>query len=203
MKKKIGQVYCATNKINGKRYFGFTNKTKESRWKVHVKGGRTAAPLLHEAIVEFGKENFILETVFTGTEKHALKKERWFIKKFKSKAPNGYNQTNGGEAPFLGKIHSEEAIASMREANTGNKNAQGLIHTPEAREKMRKARVGRTPMLGKTHTPEVRAKKSVSMKGNKYAKGHTHKLTAEAKAKISAALLRYHVNKRKEKEEGI
>ncbi len=162
--KHIGRVYCVTNKVNGKRYVGVA-RNPELRLKSHIKGHSDAAPLLHEAIVEFGVENFTLETVFTGPYMQALQKEKYFIKKLHTRAPSGYNKSSGGEVfNRIGQKASPETRAKLSALNKGSKH----------------------PMWGRKHSLETRAKLSAAKKGNKYAQGHI--LTFESRAKLSAAM---------------
>ncbi len=213
MKQLVGNVYYVRNIVNGKGYVGFTNKDPTRRMKTHIKGGDRAAPLLHEAIIEFGVENFTLETLFVGSHNQALKKEQEFIKKFKTLAPNGYNQTVGGES-----AHSVEACAKISTAMKGRKPS---IETRANMSAVQKARFRdpevKATTVARLHTPEARKKMGVTMRGNKHALGNHHteayraRLSAMATEQIRnpehrAAMLeghrRYYANKRKDKQQG-
>ncbi len=216
-KSKIGLVYCITNILNDMQYIGFTNGDPKTRLRNHTKGGNGAASLLYEAIKEFGVENFTLHTVFEGTYKQALKKEKYYIKKFNTITPNGYNKSSGGEAMLL-----PEARAKVSAANTGRKHTSatkikisqshiGMKYSAETRAKVGAAEIGNTYRVGKIHTPETKAKISVKLtgrkaspatraklsearKGNKNAEGMQH--TSESREKISKGLLAFYKKKR-------
>lgn len=176
----IGKVYVVTNQKNGKKYVGFTNGFVENRLKIHIKGGCQASSLLHNAIVEFGKENFSIETVFEGTCKQALDKERFFVKKLKTRYPNGYNIMPGGLSFFLGKKHTLKARKRMSKMRRGNKNLKGYKHSSESRRKMSEAKKGNKNSLGYRHTKETRKNMSISHKG--------YNPSPETRARISAAM---------------
>ena len=63
----IGYIYKVTNKINGKIYIGQTIQSVKDRWYRHCgKSGISKAELnthFKRAILKYGKENFIIETI--------------------------------------------------------------------------------------------------------------------------------------------
>jgi len=183
---KTGKVYLVTNQINGKRYVGFTIRTAEYRFNCHIKGV-DASKLLHEAIKTFGKENFIVETIFEGTYKQALNKEKYFIQKYKTRVPNGYNQTNGGEAYMLGKIASEATLEKMSLAQKGKKHSEATL------EKMRSRRPSETTlakMRGRKLTEATRAKMSLAKKGHVVSKETRVKISAAGKGRVVSEITR-------------
>ena len=77
------------------------------------------------------------------------------IRFFNSKAPNGYNLTDGGDGWMSGTRHSLESRQRMSE-----------VMTTEMRQKISEANKGKTsPMKGKDHSPETRRRISQSLKG--------------------------------------
>lgn len=87
-------VYQITNKINGKKYFGYTNCPKD-RWSEHQKPGFAGRPIT-DAILEFGAQNFEFKVV-AKTELKCLAKslESELIYNYNSIYPNGYNRVQG------------------------------------------------------------------------------------------------------------
>lgn len=108
----IARIYLATNIIDGKQYVGFTIRTIRRRWKSHVKGDKGSSRLLHEAIKQFGECLFHLEQLFEGSTEEALRMETYYIKKYNTFG-KGYNLSWGGEAPFIGRKHSEKSKVGM------------------------------------------------------------------------------------------
>lgn len=94
-KHKDYVLYCHTNKINGKKYFGITNDTK-SRFAGRGSGYRT--PKFREAIEEYGWNNFEHEIIIDGIEckADALILENEYIVKNLTHI-NGYNSSTGFE----------------------------------------------------------------------------------------------------------
>ncbi len=199
MDSRVGRVYLITNKVNGKQYIGFTSKTVETRWKAHVKGGPDSAKRLHRAVVEFGPAAFVVETVFQGTTGEALAQEHELIMKYNTFA-DGYNGSEGGEAPYLDKTTPLEVRAKISESLKGNKFNLGKKASAEARANMSKSHLGNKSNLGRRLPDEHRANISSGLKGKlagvpksaehiekiRLAKTGT-KLSVETKAKIGAA----------------
>ena len=119
-------LYEHRNKLNGKRYIGITsNKTK--RW--YGKGKHyEGSPYFWAAIQKYGWDNFehnILIFDLSLSEANAL--EIHYIKKYKTNDKSfGYNLESGGNnAPtMLGKHHSAETRAKMRESALGRKQTK-------------------------------------------------------------------------------
>ena len=134
-------IYCITNKINGKQYVGQTVRTAEERFKEHC---RDKKMYISKAIRKYGKENFIVETIDSALLIDDLnEKEIYWIDKFKTKKPNGYNLCNGGDNTF-GFNHRPESKILMSEVQkalanqVGDKNHfYGKRHNESTKEKMR------------------------------------------------------------------
>ena len=98
---KIGIIYIIRNKINKKTYIGATLGSLANRWVWHLEKSRQARTIpkgsLREAIKEFGGKNFTKKIIKRCRDLHELSEnERYFIKKYNSKFPKGYNLTTGG-----------------------------------------------------------------------------------------------------------
>jgi group I intron endonuclease len=145
------QVYLVTNKVNGKKYVGQTVQTLKKRWSSHgsdMKRRRGPHALVH-ALLKYGKENFSIRTLkICRTREELNTLEKHLIVKFKTKAPNGYNITDGGDG------------------------TPGLPWTPKQRARWIKANRGKrkgvnNAFFGKHHTSDSIAKMSASAKGRK------------------------------------
>ena len=126
-----GVIYCATNKVNGKRYVGLTSRSLEARWKQHIytaeKQGKT---YFHRAINKYGIDAFDVEPIVSALSKEYLNDlERLLIQEIKPI----YNQTNGGEFT-AGRKLSEETKLQIAASNRGQKR------TPEQRLKNSEAK---------------------------------------------------------------
>lgn len=104
----IGYVYCITNRANGKQYIGQTNVSVESRYTEHIRCARAytnPTQLLYRSIRKYGSQNFEVTTidVVSAKTKFDLKQllnelEVYYISKYNTYTPNGYNMTKGGYA---------------------------------------------------------------------------------------------------------
>ncbi len=113
-------IYRITNLINGKKYIGETAlKDPSKRWQSHlhaIREGR-GCPLLRKAVEKYGADNFKFEVICECKHEERYEKEKEWIASENSITPNGYNVLKGGAGGgFVGKKHSEETIAKMREA---------------------------------------------------------------------------------------
>ena len=128
-----GYIYKITNLVNGKSYIGQTIRTIEERWKQHVKDSNSNKDdfYLHRAIRKYGKENFVIEEIFSTVKESIFElkeelndHEKYYIKLFNTYNPDGYNMTLGGEgvAPKLIVLYSYDGLIisefnSMTEAS--------------------------------------------------------------------------------------
>lgn len=109
MKKDI---YIIKNDINDKVYIGQAKNAK-TRFQSHCKPSAAYIDneLIAKAIQKYGKEHFWYEILDSQVEDYN-DKECFYIEKFNSIAPNGYNILTGGENPptLCGFLHPESAL---------------------------------------------------------------------------------------------
>jgi group I intron endonuclease len=141
-------VYLVTNKINGKKYVGqhvgddlqryWRRKTCEAKRRKHQ--------ALFSAILKYGKENFKIEPlVIVGTKQDMDFYERQFILKLRTKAPEGYNLTDGGGGS-LGRSPSFELRKRISKALIGRSKPnklKGIPRSLEVKEKISKTHMGK------------------------------------------------------------
>ena len=139
----MGYIYLITNILTGKRYVGQTiRKDIETRWKEHRKcDKRSAGACLLKAYKKYGIEKFKFQLICICFDEDCNRYEEYYIKKFNTLAPNGYNLESGGNNS---KCHPD-TIKLLSELNKGDKN----------------------PAYGKKWTNEEREQKSLSIRGNK------------------------------------
>lgn len=105
-------VYKVKNKINNKIYIGMSGVSLEKRINNHLytaKTKRNPTSIFHKAIRKYGIKNFTFKVISKHrNRKTCVKYEIKNIKKFNSKAPNGYNLTIGGEGCVGRKLSTKE-----------------------------------------------------------------------------------------------
>ena len=114
-------IYLITNSENDKCYIGYTESSLSERFKWHVTDmKRKSKAYLHNAMRKYGVDKFSIIRVWSGCISLAdlRELEKYYIKSFKTKWPDRYNLTDGGEG-----ITSEFMKALWKD--------------PEYREKMR------------------------------------------------------------------
>jgi group I intron endonuclease len=93
-------IYKSVNTTNGKIYIGKTVNL-ERRISEHLKENNT---YFQHALRKYGQNSFVFEPIaWCETKEHANFLERFYIKIFNSKIPNGYNITDGGDGYGPGK----------------------------------------------------------------------------------------------------
>ena len=175
-------VYKITFKTTGQSYVGQTVKTLTQRWNSHVwtafnekeKGYNC---FLQKAIRKYGPDAFTIETLHICESKEEMDfVETFYISFLNTKAPNGYNLTDGGEGtlgwiPSKGwydkqrkaKINrkvSEETKRKISETLKGNTNAVGIKISEEHRLAISRANKGKKYLLGFKHSEKTRKKLS-------------------------------------------
>jgi hypothetical protein len=95
----MGALYRVTAP-SGKAYVGITSKTTELRWEKHKEHalGKRASGALYAALRKYGCESFEIETLVVADDwGYLCELEKKAINVYGTKAPFGYNLTDGGE----------------------------------------------------------------------------------------------------------
>lgn len=175
-------LYSIRNLVNGKRYIGITgNITK--RWYAHRTNKLKTA--VSKAIQKYGAENFEFKSLVIGEESYIKELEIKAIAAFKTKAPNGYNLTDGGEGT-TGYKQSLTQRARRSKALTGHKHTLGCIErirnsnrgkkrSLETRERLRQSH------LGKVQSVETKEKLSQALRGRVFSAALRKKLSRAAR----------------------
>jgi hypothetical protein len=190
-------IYKAHNKVNGKIYVGQTKKNVEQRILEHLK--YTKNTYFSNALRKYGLQSFEISVIDVSENVEILnEKEKYWIKFFNCRAPNGYNLTDGGEgvinpsditreklseagrgrpSPNKGKCFSEEWKKKISESH---KNP-----TEETRTKMREAKKGKRmlSLLGKPRSEETKKKISEKLIGRLSSEETKRKLSQLRKGK--------------------
>lgn len=112
-------IYLVKNTVNGKCYVGQTRYTLQERWANHC-SKNSGCTALKNAICKYGKDAFQLTVIDTATDENELdEKERYWIEKLNTLAPNGYNLKTGGERVRF----TEEVRNKLRKANLGKSHS--------------------------------------------------------------------------------
>ena len=189
--QRFGVIYLITNMINGKSYVGQTIQKLSKRLYAHKRGKNQ---MVDKAIQKYGWENLIHEVLEENIPREMLdEREIFWIAKLKTKFPNGYNLTDGGDGG-RGMTPTPETLAKMSAAQKarGSKppSFKGKHHSEEAKAKISEAR--------QNISPETRAKMSAAMQGNKNGIGNKsrtgQKNSPETLAKMSASMMGHEVS---------
>ena len=158
-------IYKVHNKLNGKIYIGQTKTNINQRVYEHLKIG--GSPLFHKALKKYGVKSFELSIIDISDSIQELKeKEKYWIKFYNCKAPNGYNLTDGGDG-IVGYIYSKEVLKKMSESHIGKMiGDNNPARRPEERDRRRRIRKGKTfeQLYGKDKAEKIIKKMSISMK---------------------------------------
>ena len=161
-----GTIYKILCLVTGKPYVGKTKQKLEKRMAQHRYDSRKGSIGLGAAIRKYGWKNFTVEVIETCPVEKLNEREIFWIKEIGSKAPNGYNLTDGGEG-LKGCTQGTRAKMSETQKIIGSRppSFKGKHHSVEARAKLSKAGKGKpSHKKGKPLSAETRAKMSVSQK---------------------------------------
>lgn len=118
-----GKIYGIKNNKNDKLYIGQTILELKDRFARHTANNQTNKnTVISKAIKSIGKENFEIFLIQDGykTTKELNEAEEFFIKKFNTINPNGYNLCPGGQKwRRKPNISEEELQQAISEYNTG------------------------------------------------------------------------------------
>lgn len=121
-----GVIYKITNEVNGKIYIGKTTADENYYWEWHKSSARRGVnKVLYHSMRKHGVEKFSFTAIHDvlAPDYHRLNKtlnslEIRYIRVYNSKAPNGYNLTDGGDGT-VGHKRSEEFKERLRVIKTG------------------------------------------------------------------------------------
>ena len=156
----MGYIYLITNKINGKQYVGQTIcKDINERWKKHKQVDKhSLGNYIYNAYMKYGTNNFKFQIICICFDEDSNNYEEYYIKKYNTIVPNGYNLKEGGNNLH----HHPETIKLISNKLKGRKLSNEQI------EKMR------ISMKGKKHSEEtkqkIREKTKLYMKNNENIK---------------------------------
>lgn len=178
----IYSIYKVVNKVNGKVYIGFTSNF-EVRKKNHKNDSSKNIPIFHKALKKYGMENFDWQIIYQSKEKEHTKKimEQFFIERYNSMIPYGYNTCPGGggggfvSEKTIHRMNNDNPMKKMKVNSGSFKKGQKPIITLERNEKIRQSKLGQKNInFGKTgcfdHINKLKIKCSycniVTTKGN-------------------------------------
>mgnify|MGYP003498005567 CR=1 FL=1 len=104
-------IYKFTNKINGMSYIGQSTNI-ERRYKEH-RTRKCENSLFHDAITEYGFDNFDFSVVEICDIKELNNKEVYYIKEYNTLFPNGYNMSEGGHFGHPMGLSSIDDVSSI------------------------------------------------------------------------------------------
>lgn len=157
-------IYKATNIYKGKVYIGQTIRDLNLRQRCHLSSNKSSP--FPNAVKYYGIAGFTWEIIEFCEDKWSLDlAEEWYIRKFNTLHPNGYNLTYGGEGT-IGYKHSKEALIKMRrpkktkDFQVGKNNSfYGKRHSEHTKSMYSKMRLGEQhPLFGKTRSDSTKAK---------------------------------------------
>lgn len=104
-----GYIYMIRNLVNGRKYIGQTTNSILERWYHHrstaLSKKSSRKQVLYNAMRSYGLDNFTVERLeqIVAKNNHDLKsllnaREMYYISAYKTKHPDGYNMTDGGDS---------------------------------------------------------------------------------------------------------
>lgn len=160
-KEKTFCVYVIQNSVNGKLYVGKTF-SPNSRWYKHKWEAKNGSEVyLARAIRKHGENAFTFEVLeLCESEEQALEYETEWIEWLGTRAPRGYNLSNGGEGQ-TGYVPSAETRRKISESSKG-KN----LGKPRSQETKDKVSVGLRKYFAENGSPLFGRERSAEHSAN-------------------------------------
>jgi len=124
-------IYCIENVENGKQYIGKSKNLEKRMWDNH-----RDCLIVERAIKKYGDAIIRYVVEYCEPKKDILSYwEKYYIKEWDTKEPNGYNLTDGGDGG--GTNPSEESRRRASESRMGNKNPNyGVEKTDDIKKRI-------------------------------------------------------------------
>ncbi|MCK9458415.1 MAG: NUMOD3 domain-containing DNA-binding protein [Proteobacteria bacterium] len=173
-------IYRITNKINDKKYIGFSSKSLEERWNKHLRDAKAGRDTyLCRAIRKYGGDNFDREVIYTGDDisytKYVMENKFIIENEAHCTTGKGYNMTMGGDGT-LDHTHSESTRRQMSISHTGMRLSES------AKQKLSEQRKGvGNPNFGKPPSLETRKKISQANMGRNHSEEAKNKMSEQKK----------------------
>jgi len=166
--KNISGIYCFENKQNGMKYIG---KSVDLRKRIldhlnNLRKNLDECSYLQNAWNVYGEKCFSIFIIEECSVEEISDKEIFYIKEYKTKRPDGYNLTDGGDGS-TGYIHSEETknkLSQIRKEKFSGANhpRYGVSLSDKTKDKIKKS------LIGKKLSKETKDKLSESRKEEKH-----------------------------------
>lgn len=166
-------IYKVENLINGKIYIGKTIRTLNERKLEHINRMSHRKSYFHNALKKYGPSAFRWQIVEKDKDELELNVlEQHYIQYYKTKYPNGYNLTSGGEG-VIGYVMTRRHRENLSKSMMGEKNHRfGKPLSKKHKRKISEANKGKSKNKGKapwnkgikmkSSTPEVLEKRRKS-----------------------------------------
>ena len=152
-------IYLIKNKVNDKKYVGFTTIDPVARFNQHRT--QSGSRLMHSAIKKYGADSFEVIPLYWGFDDgHTLLvMEEHFVREYCSHYidGHGYNMSYGGTSNRKGKKATSEQRAQMSKSRTGQRRPssgsaisaalKGRTISSQWRQKLAAANLGKTLSL--------------------------------------------------------
>lgn len=118
-------IYKATNKINGKEYVGQTIRDLSLRISEHKYSAlnRTSNLPFNNAMAMYGFDNFEFQPIDSANSLVELnKKEEFYINKYNTLYPNGYNLDIGGKNKSSSELTRKKQSESRKKILSNKEN---------------------------------------------------------------------------------
>ena len=159
-------IYLRTNLINGKQYVGQASDFKRREYDWCNLNAPYAGDYINKAREKYGLESWSVEILKECDSSEELNHwEMYFIEKFNTKKPFGYNLNDGGEGQ-TGFHHSIESRMKMSVSKKGKR--KGIPRADDVKKKISESLKGKRTSLGMTnhkHSSESKLKMSAAKKG--------------------------------------
>lgn len=157
----LSGVYQIRNQISGNRYIGSTKNIRQ-RWIQHLSAlrcGRHPNPHLQAAFNKYGEDAFVFSILEEIESENLLGSEQFYLDTRKPE----YNIALTAGSPMLGRHHSENTRARLREVMTGRHHSEDTKRKISAAQTPERRRAQSDRRRGRRHSAETRAK--ISQRG--------------------------------------